>query len=873
MANPTAVLQIRVNSGPWVMGEGVQVQPEDTISLRAQSYAGWSSPAARWEFPAGAFPEGWPAPAGWTLGDDGSVYYLSDPLTSMAPPSFDMPDAADVMAGLWGKWLLRLIVNGQFFDESIGIELLSQLGFTETGLSEARQFNPVRAYLAGEQANIRKVDVMLAAGGGGGGLQLGAVAGEPCSAAAGVVGGGITAAGSLHTHPILVGTPISIGTSNSAGASNNLSRADHGHNHGAQTDPTHHALATGGANGFFSATGFVKLAGIETGAQVTSYAHIVTACAGANAALGMNGQRITGLGVASAASDAVTLSQLQAVATGLDLKPEVRGASLANQSLSNALTEDGITYDDDDRYLAKNQTDQTENGIYIVDTTGPWARAPDADADAEVTPGMFVFVLEGTANQKTGWALLAPGPITLGVTNLPFTQIFGVGTIVAGDGIVQSGNTFHLDLGDGSLVFAGGQVKVGVLSAAQHGVQTDETLHALATDSTDGFINAANWDAINTRTATPTANKVVIYGASAEVNGAYFAGTGTVAGTGVLRCANNTTLAAAKDSGNNDTSCLALDGADLLAVGDQTRVANMKCHVKTGGQVDLCVNNTARWTVTATGATPNGNKITNVGTPTASGDAATKGYVDARFYQAEQLFFAGIFDTSQIGEQSFGARTVDAPTNQPWATTATFIAGIAASSSPAHVDLYRPSDMTVIALLTTSLSGVELTADVTSEIIGAGSDLIVARVRADVDTLINSLFTKFNAHVILTAGGVHTNADNADVVSGVTYPPAVDLATRMARINALCDAYELHRVKDTGSSPAIHINAGGDTTNGLAITSPATDEDLARARALDLQEKLNAHLADVTSHGAQDGANHILGPGSAATFFAAIRFT
>src|SRR5690349_18206514 len=112
MPKPTAVLQIRVNAGPWVTGQGVQVSPGDTITFRAQSYAGWSSPAARWEFPAGAYPDGWTAPAGWTLGDDGSIYYLSDPTTSMAPPSFTMPDSTEVMAGIWGKWLPTLTVNG-----------------------------------------------------------------------------------------------------------------------------------------------------------------------------------------------------------------------------------------------------------------------------------------------------------------------------------------------------------------------------------------------------------------------------------------------------------------------------------------------------------------------------------------------------------------------------------------------------------------------------------------------------------------------------------------------------------------------------------------------------------------------------------------
>jgi hypothetical protein len=635
MPQPTAVLQIRVNAGPWVMGHGVQVQPGDTISLRAQSYAGWSSPAARWEFPAGAYPEGWTAPAGWSTGTDGSIYYLSDPTTSMAPPSFVMPDSTAVMAGIWGKWLPKLTVNGGgtgLVDEKIGIELLSQLGFTHTGLGEARQFDPVRSYLGGEQGNLVTLDTMLASGGGGGGLQLGGLAGQPCNANAGAAGGAITAAGSNHTHQIQVGSPVAIGTANSDGNAATLARSNHVHAHGNMVGGTLHAVATSMANGFISASDFVKLGGIETGAQVTSYAHIVTACAGAGVALGLNGQRMTNLGAATNPPDAVTLAQLQATATGFDLKIEARGASTTNQALAGALTEDGITYDDDDRYLAKNQTNPEENGLYIVDTTGPWSRAPDADSDAEVTPGMFVFVVEGTQNEQTGWALLTPGPIVLGTTPLVFTQIFGVGTIVAGDGIAQTGNTFDLDLADGSLVIAAGQVKVGVISAAQHGAQTDDSLHAIATNSTDGFIDAANWQAINERNDEPFPNVVTTYGNSGELTATCFRdGNGAaVPFTGLLRAPNNSLIIVANDSSANDTEILKFDSVNKLILGDQNRVANLDMHVKTGGAAVVKVNNVAQLTVNATTIGAHSKRITDVATPTASGDATSKTYVDSR---------------------------------------------------------------------------------------------------------------------------------------------------------------------------------------------------------------------------------------------------
>jgi hypothetical protein len=66
--------------------------------------------------------------------------------------------------------------------------------------------------------------------------------------------------------PLATGTPSSIGTSNSTGVANALSRQDHIHNHGSQTDPTQHAIATVSANGFMSSTDKTKLDGVQAGA-------------------------------------------------------------------------------------------------------------------------------------------------------------------------------------------------------------------------------------------------------------------------------------------------------------------------------------------------------------------------------------------------------------------------------------------------------------------------------------------------------------------------------------------------------------------------------------------------------------------------------
>ncbi len=121
---------------------------------------------------------------------------------------------------------------------------------------------------------------------------------------------------------------------------------------------------------------------------------------------------------------------------------------------------------------------------------------------------------------------------------------------------------------------------------------------------------------------------------------------------------------------------------------------------------------------------------------------------------------------------------------------------------------------------------------------------------------LNTALTKLNSHYVDT--GSHTIADGADVVSSVTYPTAINEATRVARVNAICAAYELHRAK--GSGALIHINAPGDTTSALSITTPATDDESALARALDLDAAAALHFAGTTWHTIAD--SDVIAPSS-----------
>ncbi len=175
-------------------------------------------------------------------------------------------------------------------------------------------------------------------------------------------------------------------------------------------------------------------------------------------AVDFNSQRITGVSDPTGAQDAATKSYVDAVKTGLDVKDSVKVATTANITLSGTQTIDGVSVSADERVLVKSQSDASENGIYDC-KAGAWARSSDFDSNTEVTSGAFTFVEQGTVNADAGFVLTTDGSITVGTTDLAFTQFSGAGSVSAGDGLSKSGNTLSADLkANSGLVISGGEI-------------------------------------------------------------------------------------------------------------------------------------------------------------------------------------------------------------------------------------------------------------------------------------------------------------------------------------------------------------------------------------------------------------------------------
>ena len=122
------------------------------------------------------------------------------------------------------------------------------------------------------------------------------------------------------------------------------------------------------------------------------------------------------------------------------------GATLTNAGTQEALVIDGVTLNTSDRVLVIGQTNQTQNGVYVVTNTGSpstnWilTRSDDADTSGDGSPdtldeGSYFFVQEGTIGAAHSFVCNTQGTIVFGTTNITFAQFSDSVEYTAGTGI------------------------------------------------------------------------------------------------------------------------------------------------------------------------------------------------------------------------------------------------------------------------------------------------------------------------------------------------------------------------------------------------------------------------------------------------------
>jgi len=159
----------------------------------------------------------------------------------------------------------------------------------------------------------------------------------------------------------------------------------------------------------------------------------------------ISGGAVTGLGSPSASSDAATKNYVDQAVAGLRTRTIAECASTGNVSLSNGLEAgdsiDGVTLVAGDRVLLKDQTDATENGLYLAVSSGAASRDPEHDTIAELSGGMVV-VNQGSTNDNKIFLCTTDSDGVIGSTNITYTVITpaNVGTVTS-VGVADAGSS------------------------------------------------------------------------------------------------------------------------------------------------------------------------------------------------------------------------------------------------------------------------------------------------------------------------------------------------------------------------------------------------------------------------------------------------
>lgn len=203
-------------------------------------------------------------------------------------------------------------------------------------------------------------------------------------------------------------------------------------------------------------------------------------------------------------SELINKAYVDNLVNGIDYKDNVYAATTANITLSGIQTIDGQTGAANKRILVKNQTTQTENGLYLM-KSGAWTRTTDGDTGLKLEWAV-VAVSNGSTNANKLFRCNLTG-ITLGSTNIVFSE-WTASTYTAGSYLALSGSTFDIDFStfsttqitEGSKLFhttSRARSAISGTGVISYDNSTGVIGMAAATGSVNGYLSSTDWTTFN----------------------------------------------------------------------------------------------------------------------------------------------------------------------------------------------------------------------------------------------------------------------------------------------------------------------------------------------------------------------------------------
>lgn len=251
------------------------------------------------------------------------------------------------------------------------------------------------------------------------------------------------------------------------------------------------SLASQAANQIFASPNGAAGAPTFRGLVPADFATLptISSWAAAASSINFNGQKGINVGTPTASGDAANKSYVDSLVSTGNNKGTARVATTATLTLTSATATtivntgnlptalDGVTLAAGNLILVKDQTGAgatgaAANGLYVYTAGTTWTRATVADTSAEMAAGAFIFVSEGSQNADQGYTLVTDDPITLGTTQLTFTQTSSAGQITAGAGLTKTGNQLDIVGTTNRIVVNADSIDIGTDIVTLSGSQT-----------------------------------------------------------------------------------------------------------------------------------------------------------------------------------------------------------------------------------------------------------------------------------------------------------------------------------------------------------------------------------------------------------------